>query len=333
MARLFGASISGSVQSGRCGERSSSEPSKPAVQRTLDSQDSRADSRRIGLIAGWGRLPVVVAEAVCRSGRDVVCLGILGHADPKLREICREFRWLGLGQMGAAVKHFRRRGVRELTMAGKVFKTQLFQPWFWFRQRPDWFTIRAFARHFLWRRADCRDDSLLGRVVEVFEKEGLSFQPATDYLPELLVPPGQLSARRPNARQRQDISFGWEIAKQIGRMDIGQAVAVKDGTVLAVEAIEGTDECIRRAGTLCEVGGFTVVKVAKPQQDMRFDVPTVGLRTLETMVAAKAEVLAVEAGKTIFLDAKECLEFADRHRLIIVALSSEDLSRPEESTP
>ncbi|MGA2032334.1 MAG: LpxI family protein, partial [Thermoguttaceae bacterium] len=130
----------------------------------------------------------------------------------------------------------------------------------------------------------------------------------------------QLSCRAPSAWQWKDIRFGWQLAKEMGRLDIGQSVAVRDQAVLAVEAVEGTDECIRRAGQLCPAGGFTVVKVAKPQQDMRFDVPTIGLGTLETLVAAGGRVLAVEAGRTILLDAPQVLDLADRHGVVIVAV-------------
>jgi DUF1009 family protein len=135
-----------------------------------------------------------------------------------------------------------------------------------------------------------------------------------------LVKPGQIAGRPPSAAQQKDIEFGWELAKQMGRLDVGQSVCVKDQAVLAVEAIEGTDACVLRAGELCKKGGFTVVKVAKPQQDMRFDVPTVGVRTLRTMVAAGARVLAIEAGRTILLDDAEFRQFAAYHKLTIVAL-------------
>ena len=136
-----------------------------------------------------------------------------------------------------------------------------------------------FIPHFLTRRKDCKDDSLLGAVVAEFAAAGIRFVPATDYVPELLVSAGQLTAAGPSAWQWKDIRFGWQLAKEMGRLDVGQSVAVRDQAVLAVEAVEGTDECIRRAGALCRAGGFTVVKVAKPKQDMRFDVPTVGLQT------------------------------------------------------
>jgi len=146
-------------------------------------------------------------------------------------------------------------------------------------------------------------------------------KPATDYVPEMLARLACLTARRPTAAQRDDIQFGWKLAKEMGRLDVGQCVAVKDRSPLAIEAVEGTDECIRRAGRLCPAGGLTVVKVAKPQQDMRFDVPTIGLGTLETMHDAGASVLAVEAARTVFVDQPQVIEFADRHKLIIVSLS------------
>jgi DUF1009 family protein len=135
-----------------------------------------------------------------------------------------------------------------------------------------------------------------------------------------LVKPGPLTRRRPSSSEEKDIQFGWSLAKEMGRLDVGQSVAVKDRAALAVEAIEGTDECIRRAGVLCPKGGFTVVKVAKPQQDMRFDVPTIGLLTLQTMVQAGARVLAIEAGKTIILDEPNIVDYANAHGLIVVAL-------------
>jgi hypothetical protein len=206
-------------------------------------------------------------------------------------------------------------------MAGKIFKVRLFHRFSWLRHLPDLRTIRMFVPHFWTRKKDCRDDSLMMAIVNEFAAEGIHFAPATDYAPELLVPGGRLTRRGPTAWQQKDIEFGWRIAKEMGRLDIGQSVAVKDQAVLAVEAVEGTDECIRRAGALCRAGGFTVVKVAKPRQDMRFDVPTIGLLTLETLHAAGGKVLAVEASRTIFLDQAAVIEFADRKGLVIVAIA------------
>jgi hypothetical protein len=206
-------------------------------------------------------------------------------------------------------------------MAGKFHKVLLYQPWLWIKHLPDWATIRTFYPHFVLAKKDRKDDTLLGALVQRFAREKIVFQPATDYAPELLVKYGKLTDRGLSRAESKDVEFGWTLAKEMGRLDVGQSVAVKGRAVLAVEAIEGTDECIRRAGALCRSGGFTVVKVAKPQQDMRFDVPTIGLGTLETMVESGGRVLAVEAGRTIILDEPQFIDFARRHGLSIVALS------------
>ena len=200
------------------------------------------------MLAGWGRYPIVIAEALRRQGCEVYCLGTIGHADPELANVCTEFHWLGLAKFGTAIRYFHRHGVTEIMMAGKIFKVRLFQRWAWLRHLPDLRTIRMFLPHFWTRKKDCRDDSLLLAIVEEFAREGIRFAPPTDYAPELLVKAGQLTRRGPTAWQQKDIEFGWRMAKEMGRLDIGQSVAVKDQAVLAVEAVEGTDECIRRAG-------------------------------------------------------------------------------------
>jgi UDP-2,3-diacylglucosamine hydrolase len=282
---------------------------------------------RVGLIAGWGRYPIVIAEALKRQGSETFCMGALGHADPRLADICDHFRWFGLGRLGSVIRPFKRHGITEATMAGKLHKRIMFQPWFLVRSVPDLRTMRAFAPHFLTRKRNCKDDSLMGTAVNLFAAEGIRFAPATDYAPELLVKKGRLSRRGPTSAQTDDIQFGWHLAKEMGRLDVGQSVAVKNRAVLAIEAVEGTDQCIARAGDLCPAGGFTVVKVAKPRQDMRFDVPTVGLGTLESMVAAGARVLAIEADRTILIDRGEFLDFANRNKLIIVALERSSLEQ------
>ncbi|MCD4726131.1 MAG: UDP-2,3-diacylglucosamine diphosphatase LpxI [Pirellulales bacterium] len=283
--------------------------------------NENAPPRRVGILAGWGQYPLVIAKALRRQGCEVYCLGTNGHADPALADMCDDFRWLGMAKFGAAIRYFQRHGVTEVMMVGKIFKVRLFQRWSWLRHLPDLRTIRMFLPHFWTRKKDCRDDTLLSAIVDEFASEGIRFAPATDYAPELLVAEGQLTRRGPTDWQRKDIAFGWRLAKEMGRLDVGQSVAVKDQAALAVEAVEGTDECIRRAGQLCPAGGFTVVKVAKPRQDMRFDVPTVGMLTLETLLAAGGKVLAVEAGRTILLDQSAVIDYANRHRLSIVPLA------------
>ena len=288
--------------------------------------DAQSSAGRVGLVAGWGRYPLLVAQALRQRGHQTFCLAVADHADPALALWCHDLRWTGLGKLGAAIRYFKRHGVARATMAGKIHKAILFQPWLWLRHLPDLRTLRAVLPHFLTRQKDCRDDTLLGMLVDQFAADGIYFAPATDYVPELLVKPGQLTQRGPAAWQWKDIRFGWQVAKELGRLDIGQSVAVKSQTVLAVEAVEGTDQCIRRAGSLCRAGEFTVVKVAKPQQDMRFDVPTIGPNTLQTMVEAGARVLAVEADRTIVVDQAEVIDFANRHKLVIVAVSENELA-------
>lgn len=284
-----------------------------------------APQEPIGLIAGWGRYPVILAKRLADQGRAAYCLAIRDHADPVLAEYAEELVWLGLGQVGQAIRLFHRWNIQEATLVGKIHKVTLFRPWMVFHHWPDWVGFRTFAPHFLHHSRDNRDDTLLMTVCRAFESSGIRIRPATDYLPEILVPPGPVTPQAPTQRQWADICFGWRVAKEMGRLDIGQTVVVKDQVVLAVEAIEGTDACLRRAGELCPVGGFTVVKVAKPQQDMRFDVPTVGLRTLQNIAAGKGSLLAVEAEKTIFLDPDAVLEVALRHGITIVAVKESDI--------
>ncbi len=294
----------------------------PASPMTVPPSAAPVPSR-IGLMAGWGRYPLLVVEALRRQGSEVYCLGVVGHADPKLAEICRDFQWSGLARFGAAIRYFKRHAVSDVIMAGKIHKVVLFKPWMIVRNMPDLRTIRMFIPHFLTHKKDNKDDTLLGAIVEEFAREGMRFGRPTDYAAELLVSKGQLTRRGPSAWQWKDIHFGWKLAKEMGRLDVGQSVAVKDQAALAIEAVEGTDECIRRAGLLCRAGGFSVVKVAKPQQDMRYDVPTVGLKTVENIASSGGRVLAIEAGRTILLDGPEVIDFADRHGLVIVAIDEE----------
>lgn len=284
-------------------------------------------TKRIGLLAAWGRYPVLVAEALRRQNYHVCCLGVADLADPSLASICQEYQSIGWGRLGGAIKFFHRCGVEQATMAGKFHKALIYQPRVWFRHRPDWQFLKTFYHYFVTHKHDNKDDTLLIALTDAFAAHGITFRPATDFAPELLVKSGQIAGRMPSAAQQADIEFGWQVAKQMGALDIGQSVCVKDRAVLSVEAIEGTDACILRAGDLCKKGDFTVVKVAKPQQDMRFDVPTVGVRTLRTMLASGAKVLAIEGGRTILLDDDEFRKFAATHKISVVALSEQSASK------
>ncbi|MGC4006127.1 MAG: UDP-2,3-diacylglucosamine diphosphatase LpxI [Pirellulales bacterium] len=276
--------------------------------------------KRVGLIAGWGNFPFSVAHELRSQGCKIYGLGIRDHADPKLADLCDVWGWSGLATLGRSIRFFRKHGVHDATMAGKIFKVRLFQRGAWLHHLPDWRALRVFWPHFVSSKQDRKDDTLLLAIVRAFAEDGVTLAPATDYAPELLVKPGTLTKRGPTPGQLRDIAFGWTLAKEMGRLDVGQSVVVKDRAALAVEAIEGTDECIRRAGKLCTSGGMTVVKTAKPQQDMRFDVPTIGVGTLQTMLDVGAKVLAVESEKTILVDQPAFIEFADKHGLVVVAL-------------
>jgi len=178
----------------------------------------------------------------------------------------------------------------------------------------------------MWKyaRRDRKDDTMLLAVIKEFARDGFHFESALEYCPELLVTHGFLTKRHPSSSQWKDINFGWELAKEMGRLDVGQSIVVAERSVVAVEAIEGTDECIRRAGQLCRKGGFTVIKVAKPKQDMRFDVPTIGLQTIQTMHEAGGRVLAIESGKTIVLDQDEVYALANKLGISIVSLNANE---------
>ena len=272
----------------------------------------------IGLLAGWGRFPIVFAEKARRVGRPVVCVGLKYEASNELEGMVSRFYWASVARLGRIIRCFRREGVRRIVMAGKVHKANwLYRPWRLLSLLPDWRTIKTYYR----ACKDHRDDTMLLAFIDEFGRDGLSFESALDLCPELLVPAGPLTRRRPTAAEQADVEFGWDIAKKMGDLDVGQSVMVKERNVLAVEAVEGTDQAIARAGNLCRSGGFVVVKVAKPRQDMRFDVPTVGCLTIETIARAGGRVLAIEAGKTIVLDQEQTVALADRHGISIVAVS------------
>jgi UDP-2,3-diacylglucosamine hydrolase len=277
---------------------------------------------RIGLLAGAGRFPIAFAQAARKQGLSVVCVGALSMAPDELRELCDYYTTVSLGRIGKSISVFKRAGVSRVVMAGKVDKTVLFKKFRWIRHLPDWRAIHMILRY---ARENRKDDTLLLAIIREYARDNIEFDSALNYCPELLVKHGFLTRRKPTPSQWRDIRFGWEIAKELGRLDIGQTAIVNDMAVIALEAIEGTDAAIRRAGTLCRRGGFTIVKVAKPQQDMRFDVPTIGVETIQTMREAGARVLAVESEMTIMLDQPEVIELADRLGIAIVSLKAEEV--------
>ncbi|HQX53210.1 MAG TPA: UDP-2,3-diacylglucosamine diphosphatase LpxI [Planctomycetaceae bacterium] len=290
------------------------------------NSDSGAESlppMRLGLLAGGGEFPIRFARAARNAGHYVFGLGVAGMASEELAEECDEFRFAPLARLGKAIRLYRKAQVQRIIMAGKIEKTVLFHPFRWLRLMPDW---RAFHMWYRYARENKKDDTILLAVIREFERDGLIFDSALKYCPELLVKHGFLTHRRPSATQWKDIRFGWDLAREMGRLDIGQTVVVNDTAVIAVEAIEGTDRCIKRAGELCRRGGFTVVKVAKPQQDMRFDVPTIGIETIKNMHESGGKVLAIESGMTIIISPEEVTDLADKFGICIVAVNADELA-------
>ncbi len=285
----------------------------------------------IGLIAGWGRFPVLVAQALKRHGHRVHCIAINGHASGELESVCDHLRWSGVGRMGGHVRFFRRHGVTDVTMAGKLFKSDLLYSRSIWRHLPDLTCLSVFAPLLIGRHRDARDDSLLTAVTNLYLRSGIAVSAATDFAPELLVNEGHLAGPAPKPAHQRDVHIGWQVAKQMGGLDIGQSVTIKDGTVIAVEAIEGTDACVARTGELCPRGGWTLVKVAKPEQDMRFDVPTIGPRTVATVHAAGGKAIAIEADKTIVVDQAETYAGAAKLGVTIVAYRESSMIRNRQA--
>lgn len=273
----------------------------------------------IGLLAGSGRFPILFALAAQEQGLPVACVGIRYEASNELQALCDSFEWVGVAKLGRMIRTFKRMRTRRIVMAGKVTKNVIYTPWRILQLCPDLRTLQWWYRRTL---ADNRDDSILLSLIAEFNRDGITFASALDFCPELLVKQGILTRRMPTQAEQKDIEFGWTLAKEMGRLDVGQSVAVKELATLAVEAIEGTDRCIKRAGQFCRAGGWSLVKVAKPQQDMRFDVPTIGVTTIENLHRAGARVLAIEAGKTILLDEPEVIARADGYGLSIVAIQA-----------
>ena len=285
-----------------------------------------SETTPLGLIAGEGEFPRLVANGARAQGRKVAVIALRGSADPQLREFADWFRWRGVARLGSWIRAFRRLGCREIVMAGRVRKADMFAGprWLqWLQYLPDLTSIRVWYVH----ARDKRNDTLLGAVADELARRGMTLIDSTRYCPEALAAEGVLTPFDPPRRAVEDADFAWPLARQIAALDIGQSVAVKEREIIAVEAIEGTDKLIERAGALCPQGGWTLVKLAKPDQDMRFDVPTVGPQTIENLAAARAASLVIEAGKTLVLERERVLELAAKYRIAIVGRGEERESR------
>jgi len=271
--------------------------------------------RPLGLIAGEGVFPLLVARGARAAGRQVVCCAFSGHAWPELRDECDRFRWVGIVRMGQWIRTLRQAGCTEAIMVGRVAKHAMYDRWRYFRYIPDWQTVKLAVRAL---RHDKRPQAVLQALVEHLAEQGITLIDSTRYCPDHLVTPGVLTRRQPTDNQWADIRFGWELCQTISRLDIGQSIAVVDRDVIAVEALEGTNAMIERAGKLCRVGSWTMIKVSNAKQDMRVDVPTIGTTTIEKLAAARAGCVVLEPGKTIILERPKVLELADRYKIAVV---------------
>lgn len=262
---------------------------------------------RYGLIAGNGRFPFLVLDAARDRNIAMVVAAVKEETLPEIEQAAEKVCWMGIGQLGKLIDFFKSEGVSKAVMAGQVKHVQIFS-----RAVPDFRMIKLLAS--LPRR---NTDNLIGAVARELSREGIELIDSTAFLQPLLAPQGLFAGPSLTDNQKKDITYGRAVAKEIARLDLGQTIAVKDQAVVAIEAMEGTDAVIRRAGELCG-GDFCVIKVAKPNQDMRFDVPVIGLGTVESMAAASAKALAMDAGKTLLLDKAALIARADESRISLV---------------
>ncbi|MBA7620780.1 UDP-2,3-diacylglucosamine pyrophosphatase LpxI [subsurface metagenome] len=276
-----------------------------------DIRDTRNEIRDVlGLIAGEGRLPFLVAGCAKQSGLKVICVGLENNAEPSLADEVDVFYRVGVARPGSWIRKLRKHGVSKAVMVGRVDKSKLFTPRRILRYLPDW---RAF-RVYYWRLRDKNKltDSLLSAIADELATGGIILENSIMYCKEHLATAGVMTERQPSSSVQGDVEFGWEIVKKLGELDIGQAIAVKEKQVITVEAIEGTARMIERAGHLCKSGGWTLIKTSKPGQDMRFDVPCVGPDTIRGLAENGGKCLVVEAAKTIIIDKPETIKLANQ---------------------
>ena len=262
---------------------------------------------KYGLIAGNGQFPFLVIEGARRSGAELSVVAIKEETDNRIDDVAGEVAWIGIGQLGKMISHFRSNGVTKAIMAGQVKHVQIFSG-----ALPD-----ARMLKMLWNLPKRNTDALIGGVADELAKEGIELIDSTYFLQDQLAAKGVLTKREPNEIERGNIEYGLHIADEIARLDLGQTIVVRAKACVAIEAMEGTDATIRRAGELAK-GKLTVIKVAKPDQDMRFDVPVVGVPTIETMAAAGATCLSITAGKTLIFDREQMIAVAEKNKICIV---------------
>ncbi|MBX3333627.1 MAG: UDP-2,3-diacylglucosamine diphosphatase LpxI [Nitrospira sp.] len=276
---------------------------------------------RIGVIAGNGRFPIIFSDNARKMGLHVSAVAHEGETDPELERHVDRLHWVKIGQLNKLINAFKSDGVRNVVLLGGVKKTHIYS-----NARPDFRVLALATKLVLWK-----DDDILRALAAELERDGITICESTFGLDGILVTEGTLTSRQPTKKEWIDIRYGWDVAKETGRLDIGQCVIVKDRTIVAVEAVEGTDEAIRRGGTLAK-DGVVVVKRCKPQQDLRFDLPAIGPKTIEVMRSIKASVLAVEAGRSVMLDREQLLGQAEEAGIAVVGLTRQEEPSTEGST-
>jgi DUF1009 family protein len=290
-------------------------PRRHFLRGTIPRYNSAVVAQPLGLIAGEGVFPLLVARGARAAGRRVICAGLAGCAWPELQNECSAFRRVGVLRISQWIKLLKAEGCAEAIMVGRVAKAKMYSRWRYFQYIPDARTAK------LWF-TELRHDKSAGAVLRVLSdelnREGITLIDSTKYCTEHLATAGVMTRRQPTEKQWQDIHYGWEVCRQISKMDIGQAIAVLDKDVIAVEALEGTNAMIDRAGHLCKTGGWTLIKVANSNEDMRMDVPSIGTTTIEKLHQARAACVVLEPGKTIILEKQKVLELADRYKMVIV---------------
>lgn len=277
----------------------------------------------LGLIAGEGVFPILVARGAKAAGREVVCVGLHGCYWPELKVETTHFQEAGILRFGRWIHILRSHGCEEAIIVGRVRKSLMYDRWRYFRYIPDWRTLKLWFGRL---RHDKRPRAIMEAMADELAKAGITLVDSTQYCKDQMCTPGVLTKRQPTAAQWIDIRFGWELCRTISRLDIGQAIAVINKDVIAVEALEGTNLMVERSGQLCKTGGWTMIKVANGPEDMRLDVPSVGTTTIEKLYAAKAGCLVLDAGKTMILEKTKTLELADRYKIAVVGY---DPAHPE----
>jgi DUF1009 family protein len=269
----------------------------------------------VGLIAGEGRLPFMIAAGIRQKGLRVVCVGLTGSVEEALAGEVDEFYTVPVARPGRWIRKLKRHGVSRAIMAGGIAKRRIFTPWRILRYLPDWRAVRIW--YWRLRKQNKQNETVLSALADELASGGIILEDSTKYCKEQLATQGPMTGGEPGGAIAADIEFGWPIVKRMAEIDIGQAIAVKEREVIAVEAIEGTAEMIERAGRLCRAGGWTLLKAAKAKQDMRFDVPCVGPDTIRALSENGGKCLVVEAGKTIIIDKQQTIELAKELGIMI----------------